>query len=97
MAATRAQLNRKIRQDALRDELSSRGLLQQALDAIDRISDLDSELDSEKVNRLKIANEQRLKLINKYLPDLKAVEISGDEDNPLTITKVERVIVNAKD
>lgn len=97
MAATRAQLNRKIRQDALRDELSSRGLLQQALDAIDRISDLDSELDSEKVNRLKIANEQRLKLINKYLPDLKAVEISGDEDSPLVITKVERVIVNAKD
>jgi hypothetical protein len=47
----------------------------------------------QELNALRIANDQRIKLMNKYLPDLKSMEISGDEDSPLTITKIERIIV----
>lgn len=93
MAKTRAQLNRKIRQDALRDQLEAKGLLQKVIETVEEIANPENEIDQHGLNRLKIANEQRLRLINKYLPDLKAVEISGDENSPLTITKVERVIV----
>lgn len=35
-------------------------------------------------------------LLRKSLPDLSAVEISGDEENPLAITSIERVIVKPK-
>ena len=93
MAKTRAQLNRKVRQDALRDQLEAKGLLQKVIETVEEIANPENEIDQHGLNRLKIANEQRLRLINKYLPDLKAVEISGDENSPLTITKVERVIV----
>ncbi len=34
-------------------------------------------------------------VIGKYIPDLKAIEISGDSENPLTvITKVQREIID---
>jgi hypothetical protein len=47
-------------------------------------------LDSSQVNAAKA-------LLNKVLPDLKAVEVSGNEDNPLTVQTIERVIVAATD
>jgi hypothetical protein len=33
-------------------------------------------------------------LLKKVAPDLKAVEVSGNEDSPLAITSIERVIVD---
>lgn len=33
------------------------------------------------------------RLISKVIPDLKAVEISGNEDSPLAVQTIERVIV----
>ncbi len=35
-------------------------------------------------------------LLRKSLPDLSAVEISGNEDNPLLISTIKRVIVDPK-
>lgn len=66
--------NRAARQEALRESLSSQGHLQYVIQNIDKLSELNTELDPTEVNRLKIASEMRLKLINKYLPDLKSVE-----------------------
>lgn len=37
-----------------------------------------------------------VKLLGKVVPDLKAVEHSGDPDRPITVTAVERVIVRPK-
>ena len=37
------------------------------------------------LQRLKVVVDTKLKLITKYLPDLKSVEHSGDEDNPLQV------------
>jgi c-di-GMP-related signal transduction protein len=40
------------------------------------------------IQRLKIANETRLKLLNKYLPDLKQVEAEINADVGLTVKVV---------
>ena len=89
MAMTRAQQNRKIRQDALREQLQAQGHLQHVVDNIGKLEELTSELDSVEVQRLKAAVESRIKLMDKYLPSLKSVELTGDEDAPLAIAAYE--------
>lgn len=81
--ATAAAKNRRIRQEALRDYLESRGLVEHVIDLADKIGDETNGLAPEMVARFKISIDTRLKLINKYLPDLKSTEITGDPDSPL--------------
>lgn len=95
MARTRAQENRKIRQDALREQLANQGHLQHVVENLRKIEELKLDTSDEskeglakrrnqlqahnfEINKLKIVNEQRLKLINKYLPDLKSTELTGE-------------------
>jgi hypothetical protein len=73
-AAHAKNKNKAVRQEALREQLQNQGHIQYIVDNIGKIEDLDSELDSNEAGRLKSATELRLKLVNKYLPDLKAVE-----------------------
>ena len=82
---TRAQKNKSIRQEALREQLSSQKHVEHVVDILEQIGDLDSALDSNDLQRLKVVVDTKLKLITKYLPDLKSVEHSGDEDNPLQV------------
>jgi len=86
---TRAQMNKKIRQEALREQLSSQGHVQHVVDSIDKLEQLDEELDSTQVQRIRAAIDSRLKLVDKYLPSLKSVELTGDEDNPVAISAYE--------
>lgn len=88
MAKTRAQENRAIRQEALREQLSKQGHLQHVVDNINKMQELDEEGEFFKnsLEKLKVANEQRLRLINKYLPDLKNTEVTGDGGGTLTVT-----------
>lgn len=90
---SRANANRRIRQEALREQLSNQGHVQHVVDNINKIEDLGGDLDSNEVNRLKIATEQRLRLINKYLPDLKSSEITGEGGDAIEVTDVTRHIV----
>jgi len=78
---SRANENRRVRQDELRAKLSAGSHLDHVIDYVDKIADFDNELESAEINRLKIAAELKLKLINKYLPDLKATEHSGQIDS----------------
>ncbi len=72
MAKTRAQENRGIRQKALREQLSAQGHVQQLADNIKKIEELAySKSASFELNKLKVANDHRFRLLNKYLPDLK--------------------------
>ena len=68
---SRADQNRKIRREALRDKLEAMGLIQQVVESSEKLSDLMQDMDSIEVQRLRAANEARFKLINKYLPDAK--------------------------
>lgn len=97
MAKTRAQENKAIRQDALREQLSGQKHIEKVIDNIKKIETLASsfsggsgegdEIDYKElqaaqfeVNSLKTANDQRLKLVGKYLPDLKQQEIVIEAD-----------------
>ena len=80
---TRAQANKRVRQEALREQLANKGLVQKVIEDSEKIGDLDNNLDASDVNRLKVANELRMKLISKYLPDLKSTELTGDPEAPV--------------
>jgi hypothetical protein len=89
MGTTAANKNRAIRQEALREQLSAQGHVQHVVDILDEIKDLKRELDSNDLARYKVVLDTKLKLISKYLPDLKSVEHTGDEDAPITIAAYE--------
>jgi hypothetical protein len=77
---TRGQLNREIRQDAIREQLREQGHIQHVVECITQIQDVNTQLDVLSYQRLKTAAELRLKLVNKYLADLKSIEVSGGID-----------------
>lgn len=96
MAATAAAKNRAIRQETLRELLSEKQHERYIVENIEKIEELDvyieggEEVDYKKLqaatftlNKLYKANEQRFKLLDKYLPDLKNIELSQDPENPI--------------
>lgn len=81
--ATVKNRNRAIRQEALREQLSSQKHIEHVVDCINKMQDESQDIDPAYVTRLKIAIDSRLKLVNKYLPDLKAMELDVVPDSPL--------------
>lgn len=49
----------------------------------------DEDISPNRLNAIKL-------LLNKALPDLQSIEITGDADNPLAITHIERKIVDSE-
>ena len=88
---SRANENRRIRQEALREYLEQRGLLQHVFDLAKKLEDLDQELDAVKVQRLGKVIDTQMKLINKYLPDLKSSEIDLNVNEESTLSEQERI------
>lgn len=87
---SRANANRRIRQDALREQLAEQCRLQHIIDNIEKMENLAGvQIDSGDMLRIKTANEQRLKLLDKYLPSLKSVEMSGPMDDNGLPTSIE--------
>lgn len=87
-STTYGEKRRAERKEALREFLQG----QKYIEAIH--TTLDKELTNDELPAEKFKTETRLKLLNKVLPDLKAVEHSGDADNPLFVERVERFIVD---
>ena len=85
MAKTRAQENRKIRQEALRDQLSAQGHLQHILDITDKLQEPDNKIEPAMVARYDIVIKTKIKLLAKYLPDLKAVELTGPDGGDIGV------------
>lgn len=83
MGATVAAKNKKIREEALREQLRQKGLHSKVIDIANKLDDQHLELESSQIQALRASAEIRLKLINKYMPDLKAVEMSQDPENPV--------------
>ena len=75
---SKANENKAIRQEALREQLSNQKHVEHVIDISDKLKDLGNELTQVETTRLKAAADLKLKLINKYLPDLKAVELIAD-------------------
>jgi len=72
---TRAQQNRFIRQEALRDQLEGQGHVQYLVEISEKLRELDAEsgkgLETLDIVRLKAAAEIHKGLVDKYLPSLK--------------------------
>ena len=68
-SATAASKNKRIRKEALREQLSAQGHVQHVVDILDKLSNESIELDSLMVQRFSKVLETKLKIINKYLPD----------------------------
>lgn len=78
MAATSAAKNRKMRQEALREFLSNQKLVEKVIDNARKMEEQAVEMTSHELQALKHATDTRMKMISKYLPDLKAVEHTGE-------------------
>ena len=90
MAKTRAQKVRAVNQDELRVFLAEKNTVKQIIDNIEQIEKLNptEKPDFVKVlNKYKTANEQRIRLLNKYLPDLKE-DITDHADIPPIVIKL---------
>lgn len=90
MAKTRAQKIRAVNQDELRVFLAEKNTVKQIIDNIEKIEELNpSNNDNfvKELNKYKTANEQRIRLLNKYLPDLKE-DITDQTDLPPIIIKL---------
>ena len=77
MAQTVAAKNKSIRQEALREWLSNKGLLDKVLDNAKKMEEQGAAMEPQELQGIKYATDTRLKLISKYLPDLKSMEIDG--------------------
>jgi len=78
--ATTAAKNKRIRQEALREQLSSQGHLQHVIDLCDKLGDEGEKIEPLMIQRYSKVIDTKLALIKKYCPDLKAVELTGDVD-----------------
>lgn len=93
---TRANANRKIRQEALREQLAAGGHVEHVIDISNKLADLSEEMDSLTIQRLKAAADIKKSLISKYLPDTKAMEITGEAGEAIDL-KYSVEVVDAKD
>jgi hypothetical protein len=89
MAKTRAQTNKAIRQEALREQLAAQGHLQHVFDLQKKLEDLDTDLDSTQVQRIRASLDSKIKLMDKYLPTLKQQDIDINADVGVREIKIE--------
>lgn len=75
--------NRLVRRENLRAMLEAGGHVQHVLDLCTKIE----QNPDGPVNALKVVIDTKLKLINKFLPDLKAVEMTGADGGPVDLHK----------
>ena len=90
MAKTRAQKIRAVNQDELRAYTAERNSVEKIIDNIEEIEKLNPEGNKnfvKELNKLKTANEQRIRLLHKYLPDLKE-DITDQTDLPPIVIKL---------
>ena len=90
MAKTRAQKIRAVNQDELRVFLAEKNTVKQIIDNIEKIEELNPTGNDnfvKELNKYKTANEQRIRLLNKYLPDLKE-DLTDHTDLPPIVIKL---------
>lgn len=96
MAATNAAKNRAIRQDSLREMLSKKCTVEQVLRNVKKMEEQGKEMESVELQALRAATDTRVKLLNKYIPDLKSMELVGDGGGPIEVDQDWRVeFINA--
>lgn len=83
MPATVAAKNKKVREEALREQLRQKGLHTQVINIAEKLCKEHLSLESSHIQALRASADLKMKLINKYMPDLKATELSNDPESPI--------------
>lgn len=76
---TSANRRREVNKEELRRYLSENNKVRQIIDNIEKLEDVNIELDNITVSRINSAIQHRLSLLKKYLPDEKSVELKNAE------------------
>lgn len=82
-----ATSRRQSYQHDLREKLASQGHLDKAIDLAEKMDNQTLELVD--IQILEKGFNARMRLVDKFLPALKSIEISGDPENPLEIAAYE--------
>ena len=90
MAANNPAKQRAMRQEQLRTYLSEKCRLEHVIDNIIKIEQQGSSMETNELNALKYATEARIKLLGKYLPDLKATEMTGEGGADLIVSVIKK-------
>lgn len=77
---TRAQKNKAVRRDALREELQSREYLRQVHQILDELGERGLAINE--IQRMKTRMQGYFNLLSKTLPDVKAVELNAIFEAP---------------
>jgi len=86
MAANNPAKQRAMRQEQLRTYLSEKCRLEHVIDNIIKMEKEGASMETNELNAIKYATDARLKLINKYLPELKATEMTGEGGDALVVS-----------
>lgn len=94
---SRANQRREINREELKRFLSERGKVDYIFDCVEKLEDLSNPMEGVEVQRVSKAIDARLRLLNKYLPDEKAVELkNADGEVFKTQTAIEWTIQPVK-
>lgn len=81
-----ATRRRQAQREEVLERLRNAGLLQKVLEDADKLGNESIEMDANMVSRIKAACDMRLKMVNKWLPDVKAVEMTGEDGGPVSVS-----------
>ena len=76
-STTSANKRRAVNKEELRRYLSENNKVRQIIDNIEKLEDVNVELDNVMTSRINSAITHRLSLLKKYLPDEKSIEIKN--------------------
>lgn len=82
---TRAQLNRETRQAEMRKKIEASGYETHVHEVVKKLLDPEQEFEAIEVQRMKSAADLSIKMMAKFMPDLKSTEISGPNGGDLVI------------
>ena len=86
---SKAQANRAMRRQALREQLEGQGHVQHVNELLKQLEDLNTEMESVEYQRLAKVIDTKLKLIAKYLPDDKEMIDLNLGGSDTSIKKIE--------
>ena len=90
MAANNLAKQRAMRQEQLRELLSKQKHVEKAIDNIKKMEEQGAMMEPNELTALKYATDARFKLINKYLPDMKTQEVTGEGGDALVVSVLKK-------
>ena len=90
MAANNPAKQRAMRQEQLRTYLSEKCRLEHVIDNIVKMEREGASMETNELNAMKYATDARIRLISKYLPDLKSQEITGADGDALVVSVIRK-------